>query len=147
MRGIDFLDTPNNVVPDLSTILLNNKLARFGDSIVNFIYNAAVYHATSDLEGVKVWDKCLAQACRNTPLRKLVGSRKNAGDLGDVVEAFVAFVYLKDSTKITGMVSLLTKSITVNKHLLEVDEKELCTKAFSDLIEDLCESFGIINDV
>ncbi len=129
------------------TLLLNNKLARFGDSIVNFIYNAAVYNVTNELQGVKVWDKCLAHACRNSPIRKFVGTRKNAGDLGDAVEAFVAFSYLKNPTTITEMISILTKSITINKHLLEEDERELCAKAFTDLVNDLCNNIGLNNKI
>jgi hypothetical protein len=126
-----------------NSLLANNKLARFGDSVVNFIYNAAVYNVTNQLEGIKVWDKCLAQACRNSPLRKLSGTRKNAGDLGDVVEAFVGYSYLKNPISITEMVSTLTKSITINRHLLEKDERELCAKAFTDLVNDLCQTLGI----
>ena len=110
---------------------------------VNFIYNAAIHNATHKLSGIKVWDKCLAQACKNSPLRKFVGTRKNAGDLGDAVEAFIAFVYLKKPSAITEMISTLTKSITINKHLIELEERELCAKIFTDLVEDLCEDLGM----
>lgn len=137
------MGSPLEFTPDLNELLLNNKLAKFGDSVVNFIYNAAVYNATKELQGVKVWDQSLAQACRDSPLRKYVGSRKNAGDLGDAVEAFIAFVYLRNPINITEMITILTKSITINKHLLELNERELCSKAFTVLINELCKNIEI----
>ncbi|MCE7739495.1 MAG: hypothetical protein KAU62_11565 [Candidatus Heimdallarchaeota archaeon] len=137
------MDSPFEFTPDLNELLLNKKLAKFGDSIVNFIYNAAVYNATKELKGIKVWDQCLAKACRDSPLRKYVGSRKNAGDLGDAVEAFIAFIYLRNPINITEMISILTKSITINKHLLKLNERELCSKAFTVLLDELCKNLGI----
>lgn len=137
------MTSPIDTTQGWNSLLLNNRLARFGDSIVNFIYNAAFYNVTNELQGVKVWDKCLAQACRNSPLRKFVGTRKNAGDLGDAVEAFVAYSYLKNPSIITEMISILTKSMTINKHLVEQDDKELCVKAFTDLIDGLCKTLEI----
>ena len=136
------LDSPPNNVK-LSDFLLNNDYAKFGDAIVNFIYNAAIYEATQKLQGIKVWDYSLAQACKNSPLRQFVGSRKNAGELGDAVESFIAYVYLKNKSKLNDSIRLLARYISKYKLSEDLDEKELCAKAFTSLIITLCEDMGI----
>ncbi len=141
---MESLDTPTHFTSKLRTILSNKEFAKFGDSIVNFIYNAAIYESTRILKGVKVWDSSLAQACRNSLLREFVGTRKNAGDIGDAVEAFIAYTYLKNKNVIGDMIMILSKSINQNKTLLQDQEKELCAISFTFLINILCEKLGIV---
>ena len=138
------MDASNNKELNLLELLLDKNLAKFGDSIVNFIYNAAIFEATKQLQGVKVWDKCLAEACRASPLRNLVGSKKNAGELGDVVEAFIGFIYMKKNKQILGhMIEILKRSIVQNWNEQETNEQELCREAFSYLLKTLCKEIGI----
>jgi dsRNA-specific ribonuclease len=139
------LGTPSNFLSDLKSVLQNKELSKFGDSIVNFIYNAAIFEETQKSRGVKVWDSCLAQACRNTKLREYVGSKKNAGDLGDAVEAFIAYVYLRNKVIINEMISILSTHIHQDLSLLATQEKEVCKKAFTSLINFLCNKLGISN--
>ncbi|MHA1212505.1 MAG: ribonuclease III family protein [Candidatus Heimdallarchaeota archaeon] len=138
------MDTPTPFASDLRSILSNKDYSRFGDSIVNFIYNAAIFEVTQHSRGVKVWDSCLAQACRNSQLRKYLGTRKNAGDIGDAVEAFVAYVYLKNKNTINEMIMILSKNLNQNKKLLQTQEKELCAESFTLLINVFCEKLGIL---
>ncbi len=138
------MDASNDEKVNLSEFLLNKNLAKFGDSIVNFIYNAAIFEATGDLTGIKVWDKCLAEACRASPLRNLAGSKKNAGELGDVVEAFIGFLYLKKNKQIIGqMIEILKRFIIQNWNEEEINEQKLCKEAFSFLLQTLCKEMGI----
>ena len=138
------MDASNNTELNLLEILLDKNLAKFGDSIVNFIYNAAIFEATEQLKGVKVWDKCLAEACRMSPLRTLVGSKKNAGELGDVVEAFMGFLYMKRGKKILEQtIDILKRFITQNWSEKGKNEQELCKEAFTHLLKILCEESGI----
>jgi len=139
-----FLDTPYNLHLKLENILYDNNFAKFGDSLVNFLYNSAIYEATKNLQGVKVWDKSLAEACRNSPLRSYIGGRKNAGELGDAVEAFLGFLYIQNSLVLPEMITTLSRFIRNNIHLYQKNEKELCSTAFSHLINYYCKKFGIL---
>ena len=124
---------------ELETVLSDSNFAKFGDSLVNFIYNSSVYEATKNLKGIKVWDQCLAEACRTSPIRSYVGGRKNAGELGDAVEAFLGFLYIKNSLELTEMIKTLSRFIRNNIDLYKKNEKELCSKAFSHLLNYYCE--------
>ena len=138
------MDAPFNNNLKLKNILLNSDYAKFGDAIVNFVYNAAIFEVTQQSKGVKVWDYSLAQACRSSPLRQFTGSRKNAGELGDAVEAFVTYVYLRNKSRLTDMIRILARIISENKSMQDSDEKELCAKAFTSLLNILCEELRII---
>ncbi len=138
-----FLDAPNNFPLKLENILFDSNFAKFGDSLVNFLYNSAIYEATKNLQGVKVWDQSLAEACRNSPLRSYIGGRKNAGELGDAVEAFLGFLYIKNSLVLPEMITTLSRFIRNNIDLYQENERKLCSKAFSHLINYYCKKNGI----
>ena len=138
-----FLDTPNNFSLKLETILFDNNFAKFGDSLVNFLYNSAIYESTKNLQGVKVWDQCLAEACRNSPLRSYIGGRKNAGELGDAVEAFLGYLYIKNSLVLPEMITTLSLIIRNNIDLYQKNEKKLCSIAFSHLVNYYCKKNDI----
>lgn len=124
-------------------IISNSDFAKFGDSIVNFIYNAAIFEAESKLQGVKVWDICLSRACKNSPLRTYVGSKKNKGDLGDAVEAFIGYIYLTSKFSVNQMIDILTKYIKHDGEKNEENEQEKCSAAFTFLVNQLCEKLDI----
>ncbi len=125
-------------------ILSNHNLAKFGDSLVNFLYNVSVYKSTQKLNGIKVWDQCLADALKNSPLRKFAGSRKKKGELADATEAFLAYCYIRDENKFTDMINILTQYITLSKlSKPEKEEKEMCSLIFSKLLNELCEKMNI----
>ncbi len=139
-----FLDSPNNLPLNLKNILSNSNFAKFGDSLVNFLYNVAIFEATKNLQGVKVWDQSLAEACRNSPLRSYLGGRKNAGELGDAVEAFLGFLYIKNPLVLPEMITTLSRFIRNNSHLYQKNEKKLCSAAFSHLINYYCKKNDIL---
>ncbi len=139
-----FLDSPNNLPLNLKNILSNSNFAKFGDSLVNFLYNVAIFEATKNLQGVKVWDQSLAEACRNSPLRSYLGGRKNAGELGDAVEAFLGFLYIKNPLVLPEMITTLSRFIRNNSHLYQKNEKKLCSAAFSHLINYYCKKSDIL---
>ncbi|MFW9852343.1 MAG: ribonuclease III family protein [Candidatus Thorarchaeota archaeon] len=137
------MDSPN-IDLKLEEILLNTNFAKFGDSIVNFVYNAAVYETKQKLQGIKVWDKSLAEACRNSPLRSYLGSKKNSGDLGDAVEAFLSFVYIKNKNSIYDMIKILSKSLREKWDLSDKTEQVICGEAFTYLINQMCDELEIL---
>ena len=128
----------------LEEILLNTNLSKFGDSIANFIYNAAVYEAKQKLQGIKVWDKSLAEACRNSPLRSYLGSKKNSGELGDAVEAFLSFVYMKNKNSLSDMITILARFLKKKWDLSDKTEQVICGEAFTHLVNHLCDELRII---
>ena len=127
--------------PTLESILQNHDLAKFGDAVVNYVYNMAVFKSQNQLQGIKVWDSCLAEACKASPLRKYVGSRKNKGDLGDAVEAFIAYIIIRNEQKISHIVELLTSALRIS--VTSKTERELCSGAFTSLLNALCEELEI----
>jgi hypothetical protein len=127
---------------EFEEIFSNNGLAKYGDSVVNFLYNAAIFEANSKLQGIKVWDSCLAEACKNSPLRSYIGSRKNKGELGDAVEAFIGYVHLTNKSTIDKLIDILAKFLRHRKSQ-EENEQELCSAAFTHLINMLCDQLGI----
>ncbi len=128
--------------PDIKDVLANHDLSKFGDAIVNFIYNAAVYRVKNVLQGVKVWDQSLAQVSRETSLRRLLGSGKNRGELGDAIEALIAYSYLAKIFSIEEMISLLSDAL---KEVMLTTENEIeqCTVMFTKLVLILCSKFNL----
>jgi len=137
------MDTPLNNQLELKDILLSKDFAKFGDNVINFIYNAAIYNATERLQGVKVWDKCLAGACINSPLRSYIGSRKSKGDLGDAIEAFIGYLYLRDKSSIEFMINLLSRFFEQKKTLIADNEQKICEEGITFLINELCKKYEI----
>lgn len=121
----------------LEEILLEHDLAKFGDSVVNFIYNMAVYQAQHKLQGVKVWDRCLAVACKNSPLKDYLTSQKKPGDIADAVEAFIGYLVIENRAIIEDMISILTRYLNINFTTFS-DEQNQCSEAFSKLLVQLC---------
>lgn len=137
------MDTPPTFKLDLKSVLLDKNLSKFGDSIVNFIYNAAVYEVTQESKGVKVWDSCLAQACRDSHLREFIGTKKKSGDIGDAVESFIAYLYIKNKTSLPEMIKILARNIRSKKDLFSSNERDICTESFTNLLNFYCEKIGI----
>lgn len=129
--------------PTFYTILTDKNYAKFGDSIVNFIYNAAIYESSKIMGGIKVWDKCLAFACKNSPLKSFIGRKKDSGELGDTVEAFIGYIYSKDRTMLDKMVNILSNFLKQKLILKEKDEIKICSEAFAHLLQTLCKSLDI----
>lgn len=126
--------------PDIKQVLSDKNLSQFGDSVVNFIYNVAIYRATQKLQGVKVWDYSLAKACKDSPLRNYVGSRKNAGELGDAVEAFIGYLYIKRKSELEYFIDVLAKYIEHDWDKEKTNPKELCAAAFTHLLHKIWEN-------
>ncbi|MHA2254849.1 MAG: ribonuclease III family protein [Candidatus Heimdallarchaeaceae archaeon] len=146
-RGWSLLDTSFISTLKFEEIFSTNDFAKFGDSVVNFIYNAAIFEAKSRLQGVKVWDSCLSEACKKSPLRSYIGSRKNKGDLGDAVEAFIGYVYLANKFSINQMIDILTQYLKHSSNQDEKNEQELCSAAFIHLVNHLCDKLGIVDKI
>ncbi|NPD87115.1 MAG: hypothetical protein HGN29_00220 [Asgard group archaeon] len=144
-RGWSLLDASFINTLKFEEIFSSNDFAKFGDSVVNFIYNAAIFEAQTKLQGIKVWDSCLAEACKKSPLRSYIGSRKNKGELGDAVEAFIGYIYLTHKFPLNQMIDILAKYLKHRSGHDEKNEQELCSAAFIHLVNHLCDKLGIVD--
>lgn len=79
---------------ELVQILLDRKLAQFGDSFVNFAYSLALTRSLRQPVGTKVSDKALADAARKAGIRELLPRRMSRGDVSNAVESLVAYAWL-----------------------------------------------------
>ncbi len=134
----------NTIVPrDYFTILQDKKLSRFGDSVVNFVYNFVVYRAFNILGGVKVSDYCLSEACKNSVLRKFAGTKKKKGDLADIIEAFLGFVVLRNEKELSYIIDKMTLFLK-SKYQFETNiSPEICIEMFIFIVNDMCEKHSI----
>jgi len=132
-----FLDNPFLDKQNLNEILNNKHLAKFGDSVVNFVYSYALFKAYNILTGIKVSDYCLSEACKTSPLRNYVGTRKKKGELGDAVEAFIGYIVIQNESKLLEIVSNLVHFLKMSKMVLKQPEDEICVKVFSFLLNKL----------
>lgn len=132
-----FLDNSFLNKKKLNEIINNKQLAKFGDSVVNFVYSYALFKAYNILVGIKVSDYCLSEACKGSPLRDYVGTRKKKGELGDAVEAFIGYIVIQNESKLLEIVSNMVQFFKLTKIALKQPEEAICIKAFSFLIDKL----------
>ena len=80
----------------LTKVMRDHSLAKFGDSLTNFVYSVAKTRRYKQPFGERVLDKSLAEAIRNANLRAIMPSSVSSGDLGDGAEALIGHAYLKN---------------------------------------------------
>ncbi|MBN1328753.1 MAG: hypothetical protein JXA54_04695 [Candidatus Heimdallarchaeota archaeon] len=126
----------------LQPIMRDHGLAKFGDTLANFVYSLAKTKVQGEAVGLRVYDKALAEVIRQTGLRSVMQSSSSSGDLGDGAEALLGYAYLKEIMNIEEMVILVISYLeTVPKENL-VDrskERENMTNSFVRLIEEITE--------
>ena len=96
---------------ELKHVLNNKTLAKFGDALINFLYSLAKSAVTREFCGEKVSDRSLAAALRETPLKPELRPRSTVDDLGDAVEAFCAYLWIKQLVSLEEMVDILSNAI------------------------------------
>jgi len=117
---------------DLMQILLDRRLAQFGDSFVNFVYSLALTRSKGRPVGTKVSDKILAVAAQKAGIRKLLPKRTPRGDVSNAVEALVVYAWLHNQMTIDDASAILEAQMdspsdafaTLSKKILEkmIDE-------------------------
>lgn len=123
--------------------LKSKPLAVLGDSLINYAYmHARLLVKPGHGKSIKVWDSSLADALRLTPLRKKLKGVKNKGDMGDVVEALIAFTYLEQLVSIEEIINTLKQELEELSFSSETNplaEKDYAAFAFQKLIELVLE--------
>lgn len=117
---------------ELMQILLDRKLAQFGDSFVNFLYSLALTRSRGRPVGIKVCDRALAMAAQKVGIRKLLPKRTPRGDVSNAIEALVAYAWLHHQVTIDEATAVLEEQAdspsdafaTLSRKILEklVDE-------------------------
>jgi hypothetical protein len=81
----------------LSEILMDHKLAKLGDSYVNFLYSLALSKKIGEATGVKVKGRLLADAFKKADLRKFLPSRIDRHKQADAAEALIVYPWIQGS--------------------------------------------------
>ncbi|MCW4022387.1 MAG: ribonuclease III family protein [archaeon] len=82
---------------NLSEILMDHKLAKLGDSYVNFLYSLALSKKIGEATGVKVKGRLLADAFKKADLRKFLPSRIDRHKQADAAEALIVYPWIQGS--------------------------------------------------
>ncbi|NHK32106.1 MAG: hypothetical protein FK730_12185 [Asgard group archaeon] len=124
----------------LIPIMRDHSLAKFGDTLANFLYSLAKTKIMDKPIGLRVFDKALAETLRQTGLRSIMPSSSSAGNLSDGIEALIGYVYLHDIMSLEEMMTVITSYLgNVDVKLLEErsNERELMTESFIVLIKEI----------
>jgi len=135
-----FQRTLSTFVPeetDLKHILTDKNLAKFGDSLINFLYSIAKSVVTGVFCGEKVSDKALASALRETSLKNKTRPRSTVNEQADAVEAFCAYLWLKPLISLDEMITIIVNAIEGLDLSYHKTEKAAEKQAFKTLIENL----------
>ena len=95
----------------LGEILLDGKLAEFGDSYVNFIYSLALSMKEGVPQGARVQGMVLSQALRKANLRGFLPNRSDRHIQADAAEALIAFSWIKEIVSLEESVDILLDNL------------------------------------
>jgi len=111
----------------LAKVLMDRKLARFGDSYVNFIFSLALTRAKQEPQGARVSDRVLADAAVKTGLRKFLPRRIKRNDVANSVESLLVYGWLKGFISLEESAKVLEKNIqTPSDAVAKLAEEILC---------------------
>ena len=140
----EFLLDDLNLLKSQKAIGTDKGLAKLGDGIVNLSYSVAksIYltknnsNNTISRTGLKVSKRILADALKNTEMRKLAKNRADSHDLADTVEALVAYVWLSNHITLNEIIDLLYEKLAGNLYNRQ-EEINNATIAFTELLNNI----------
>jgi hypothetical protein len=118
----------------------DNQLAALGDTYVNFIYSLAITSVIGKPIGVRVRDKVLAEALKNSGLREhLLPKRLGSHELSNAAESVIIYCWLQKIISLQESQSML--SSVISEGILNSREREWedGVKAFTFLLSKLKE--------
>jgi hypothetical protein len=104
----------------LLQVLRDKPLAALGDAYVNFVYSLALSRKSGKPRGKKVKGTPLAEAIRETGLRRFLPSRIDRHVLSDAAEALLVYAWLNDAITIEESVDALEKNDDLGKGFAEL---------------------------
>ena len=140
----EFLLDDLNLLKSQKAIGTDRGLAKLGDGIVNLSYSVAksIYltknnsNNTISRTGLKVSKRILADAIKNTEMRKFAKNRADSHDLADTVEALVAYVWLSNHITLNEIIDLLYEKLAGNLYNRQ-EEINNATIAFTELLNNI----------
>jgi hypothetical protein len=108
-EGRTFL-TPHLNLSGLDAILLDKNLAKLGDSYINFLYSMALTVIHGVPNGVKVSDRVLAEAARESGVRDLLPKRTPRGRVADAMESLIVYSLIKGYMEFEEMIRILVEA-------------------------------------
>jgi hypothetical protein len=94
----------------LRDVMVDQKLAAFGDAYVNFLYSLALSIRKGEPTGKKVNNRLLAEAVRSAGLRKLLPSKIDRHKQADAAEALIAYVWTRGLMTLEESVGILKRN-------------------------------------
>jgi hypothetical protein len=95
----------------LNKILQDQKLARLGDSYINFVYSLALSNKKGEPCGIKVSDKILFEAAKKSHIRELLPKRIKRGIVANAIESLLVYAWLNKVISLNEAVEILSKDI------------------------------------
>ncbi len=140
----EFLLDDLNLLKSQKAIGTDRGLAKLGDGIVNLSYSVAksIYltknnsNNTISRTGIKVSKRILADAIKNTEMRKFAKNRADSHDLADTVEALVAYVWLSNNITLKEIIDILHGNLAGNLYDRQ-EEINNATIAFAELLNNI----------
>ena len=98
---------------------LTKGLARLGDSLINFVCSAAASLEGGRPRGIRVKNEILSKAAKELRLKEELGLRGVKLKGGDLVEALLAYVWLKGALSLEDMIRIARRGFSASEGDLE----------------------------
>lgn len=120
-------------------IIKSRPLASLGDFLINYCYTVARFHvAPIEHKAIRVWDSSLAKALKESEFANYLPSRMSSGELGDAVEAMVAWLYMTGRMSLEEMIEIMLPGLDPSL-IGKPGEKDLAVFAISLFLEHVWE--------
>lgn len=142
------LETEN--IHSIEAAMRHKELAKLGDPLTNLIFSLALSIQMRQFEGKKVSGRILAAAIRGADLRHLAPSRLDAHDLGDCVEAMIAYGWIRGFFTIPEAANKLYEQFLrtgVGTKQSKAERLEAIAMGFSALLQLIWEKENAANAV
>lgn len=107
-KGREYLKSSSMI--DLEAILLDKDLAKLGDSYINFLYSTALTIIHGVPKGVKVSDKILSEAAKESGVKNLLPKRTPRGRVADAMESLIVYSFIMGHMEFNEMIRILVEA-------------------------------------
>ena len=132
---------PLQHIRSLKDIGTSKSLAKFGDSVTNFVFSLAKTVILGQFDQRKVSKKVLAQALKDAGLKPFARTRSDAHALADTAEAFIGYMYAAHSWSAESMANILLIPLQKGEYDLTDFKQEVegATISFTVLLKKIKE--------
>jgi len=95
--------------PTLHYIVKDNRLSKLGDAVINFIASVSETVRLGIPTGLRVDNKILMKAVRDSGLRERLSHRRDRHMLGDAAEALIAYAWIKGNVTMEEYVGTMLR--------------------------------------